>query len=232
MARVALIIPAAGSGSRFGGPVRKPFADLAGRAILLRTFDRFAAVEQIRQRILVVAPADLDLVRETYGNELSRLGVDVIIPGGKERYDSVRAGLDLVRDECDLVAIHDAVRPLVPLRAVAEALRLAEQIGAACVGVPVHDTVKRADANGIVLDTPPRDGLWQVQTPQVFRTGLIRQAYERLDRFRGKVTDDSQLVEALGHPVVMVEGGRENLKITTPADLALAEAWLRAGGAA
>jgi len=230
MASAALIIPAAGSGTRFGGPVRKPYADLAGRAILLRTFDRFAAVEQICQRILVVAPADLDVVHKTYGDELSRLGVDAIIPGGKERYDSVRAGLDLVRDECDLVAIHDAVRPLVPLRAVTEALRLAEKIGAACVGVPVHDTVKRADASGIVLETPPRDGLWQVQTPQVFRTGLIRQAYERLGQFRGKVTDDSQLVEALGHPVVMVEGGRENLKITTPADLALAEAWLRAVG--
>ena len=228
MAPTALIVPAAGSGSRFGGSVRKPYADLAGRPILLRTFDCFAAVESIRQRILVVAPADLDLVRKTYGDELARLGVDTIIPGGKERCDSVRAALAHVRDDCLLVAIHDAVRPLVPLKAVTEALRMAEQIGAACVGVPMHDTVKRADKNRIVLETPSRDGLWLVQTPQVFRTGLIRQAYQRLGAIRGTVTDDAQLVEALGHPVVMVEGGRENLKITTPADLALAEAWLRA----
>lgn len=232
MTRAALILPAAGSGSRFGGHIKKPYAELAGRPIFLRTFDRFADVDAIVCRILVVAPDDLDFVRCNFLHELRRLGVGHILPGGRRRYDSVRAGLDHVPDDCNLVAVHDAVRPLVPLKAVVEAMRAAERIGAACVGVPVHDTVKRADESHVVQETTSREHLWLVQTPQVFRTGLLKQAYAQLHTFPGTVTDDAQLVEALGHPVVMVEGARENLKITTSADLHLAEAWLRATGQA
>jgi 2-C-methyl-D-erythritol 4-phosphate cytidylyltransferase len=230
MTPAALIIPAAGSGSRFGGAVRKPYAELNGRAVLLRTLDRFADIEAITCRILVVAPQDLDMVTARFGDDLAALGVGHVVPGGRQRYDSVRAALERVPEECRLVAVHDAVRPLVTRRTVLEALRVAEQIGAACVGVPVHDTVKRTGEGRVVRETPSRDDLWLVQTPQVFRTGLLRQAYQRLGDHQGPVTDDAQLVEALGHPVVMVEGGRENLKITTPEDLRLAEAWLRASG--
>jgi 2-C-methyl-D-erythritol 4-phosphate cytidylyltransferase len=131
-----------------------------------------------------------------------------------------------VPDECDLVAVHDAVRPLVPLRAIVEALSVAEVVGAACVGMPVHDTIKRVGEGDIVDETIPRESLWAAQTPQVFRTQLIRLAYQRLHTFPGTVTDDAQLVEALGLPVAMVEGSRANIKITTPADLHLAEAYL------
>lgn len=228
MTRAALILPAAGSGSRFGGHIKKPYADLAGRPIFLRTLERFAAVEAVTCRILVVSHDDLDFVRCNFGAELDALSVDHVIAGGRQRYDSVRAGLDCVPDDCPLVAIHDAVRPLVPLEAVTEALRVAEQIGAACVGLPVHDTIKRVTEGDIVTETLMRDDLWQVQTPQVFRAAIIRQAYERLHTFPGTLTDDAQLVEALGHPVAMVPGAPENLKITRPADLRLAELWLRA----
>ena len=226
MTRAALIIPAAGRGSRFGSHVKKPYAELSGRPILLHTLARFADIEAITCRILVVSAEDVDFVRCNFGPELERLGVQHIVPGGRERHDSVVAGLAHVPAECELVAIHDAVRPLVPRRAIVEALQVAEQIGAACVGLPVHDTVKRVGPGAIVRETVPRQDLWLAQTPQAFRTALLRQAYARLHLFPGVATDDCQLLEALGHPVAMVEGARENLKITTPADLVMAEAWL------
>jgi 2-C-methyl-D-erythritol 4-phosphate cytidylyltransferase len=232
MARTALILAAAGSGSRFGGDIRKPYVELLGRPIFLRTLERLAALDEIVCRILVVSADDVDFVRDTFAADLDRLGVGAIVPGGPERHDSVRAALAHVPETCELVAIHDAVRPLVPIEAVAEALRVAEKIGAAVVGVPVHDTIKRTGPGNIVEETPPRDNLWLIQTPQVFRTALLRQGYARIDTFAGTLTDDSQLVESLGHPVAMVVGGRENLKITTPEDLRLAEAWLRASGEA
>jgi 2-C-methyl-D-erythritol 4-phosphate cytidylyltransferase len=224
--RAALIIAAAGRGTRFGSQVKKPYVELGGRAIFLRTLDRFAAVQEIVCRIVVVSPEDLDFVRASYGAELERLGVGRVVAGGRERYDSVSAGLAAVPEECELVAIHDAVRPLVPVAAVREALEVAERIGAACVGLPVTETVKRATSEGIIEATVPREGLWAAQTPQIFRTALVRLAYERRGKFAGALTDDAQLVEALGHPVAMVAGSRENIKITTPEDLRLAEAML------
>ncbi|HOI55392.1 MAG TPA: 2-C-methyl-D-erythritol 4-phosphate cytidylyltransferase [Phycisphaerae bacterium] len=224
--RAALLIPAAGQGLRFGSHVKKPYIELAGRPVFLRTLDRFRDVEAITCRILVIGPDDLDFVRCNYQHELDTLGVAHLVCGGRERYDSVVAGLACVPEACDLVVVHDAVRPLVPLRAIVEALTVAERIGAACVGMPVHDTIKRVTDGDIVEETIPRKSLWAAQTPQVFRTALLRQAYERLHAFPGTVTDDAQLVEALGHPVAMVEGSRANIKITTPADLPLAEAYL------
>lgn len=224
--RAALIIPAAGRGSRFGAKVKKPYAELAGRPIFLRTLDRFSRLEAITCRILVVSQDDLDFVQCNYQKELADLGVDHLVPGGLHRHDSVAAGLAHVPQDCDLVAVHDAVRPLVPLRAIVEALAVAEQIGAACVGMPLQDTVKRVADGDIVEQTIPRKRLWVAQTPQVFRTALLRQAYQRLHSFPGTVTDDAQLIEALGYPVAMVEGSRENIKITTPADLRLAQAYL------
>ncbi len=225
--RVALIVPAAGRGTRFGTKVKKPYAELAGRPSFLGTLDRCAPLEAITCRILVVSQDDLDFVQCNYRHQLDDLGVDHLVAGGRHRHDSVAAGLAHVPDDCDLVAVHDAVRPLVPIRAIVEAFAVAEQIGVACVGMPVHDTVKRvADDGYIVEETVPRKQLWTAQTPQVFRTGLLRQAYQRLHIFPATATDDAQLVEALGYPVAMVEGSRENIKITTPADLQLAEAYL------
>ncbi len=226
MMKAALIIPAAGRGTRFGAEIKKPYVELGGRAIFLRTLDRFAGIEEISFRIVVVSAEDLEFVRTTFGAELERLGVDRILPGGRERYDSVSAALAAVPADCDLVAIHDAVRPLVPVAAVREALEVAERIGAACVGMPLVETVKRATSAGIIEATVPRERLWGAQTPQVFRTELIRLAYGRREKIAGALTDDAQLVEALGHPVALVTGSRENIKITTPEDLRLAEALL------
>lgn len=225
--RVALILPMAGRGLRFGGPVAKPYLPLVGRPIFLRTLERFAEIKEIAFRLIAVSPDDLEQVRQTYADELASLKVDMVIAGGSERFETVRLALNNVPQWCDLVAVHDAVRPLVPLKAISEAIQTAERIGAACVGMPLVDTLKRTTDDDIVTETIPRDRLWQIQTPQVFRRAILAAAYERLATVEGPVTDDCRLVEELGHPVAMVAGSRENLKITAPDDLRLAEILLK-----
>ena len=150
-----------------------------------------------------------------------------IVPGGRERQDSVRNGLEAVEEGIDLIAVHDGVRPFVSEKTICEAIKAAAEHGAASVGVPVKDTIKTAGTGGsaerIVEKTLDRKSLWITQTPQVFRTEIIREAYRRAydDGYYG--TDDAALVERIGLPVVMVPGTYENIKITTPEDLAYGE---------
>jgi 2-C-methyl-D-erythritol 4-phosphate cytidylyltransferase len=177
--------------------------------------------------ILVVPPGQEERCRteilEPFG-----LDVDPMIPGGADRQASVYAGLLRAPAATDLILVHDGARPLVTTALIHAAVAAAAEVGAAVVAVPVTDTIKMADPDGYVVESPPRGRLWAAQTPQVFRVALLRQAHEAAlrDGFRG--TDDSALVERLGHPVQLVAGSPENLKITTTADLVLADQILRA----
>ncbi|MFW6161671.1 MAG: 2-C-methyl-D-erythritol 4-phosphate cytidylyltransferase [Planctomycetota bacterium] len=225
-APVALIIPAAGLGARMGGR-RKTFLHLAGKPILFHTLDRFRPfARRILQTVVVLCPDDVDAARQRWGATLeSAYGVTDLVPGGARRQDSVRAGLARVRPDCELVAIQDAVRPFVPPSAIAASFEAAERIGAAVVAAPMKPTVKRV-TEGRVVETIDRSDLWGAQTPQVFRRPLILDAYQAAERDGLTVTDDAQVVEHLGYPVAAVPGSELNLKITTPDDLALAEALL------
>jgi len=149
------------------------------------------------------------------------------VRGGERRRDSVRAGLDALAD-CDYVVVHDGARPLVTKALIDAALAGARETGAALCAVPVSDTVKRTDDAGLVRSTVSRAGLWLAQTPQAFRTELLLRAHEATEI---DATDDAALVELLGEPVRVVMGSPRNLKVTTPADLRLAEALLAAGAA-
>jgi 2-C-methyl-D-erythritol 4-phosphate cytidylyltransferase len=162
--------------------------------------------------------------RAALGTDLS--GRVVLVAGGEERQDSVRRGLEALGD-ADVVLVHDAARPLVPRRVIDAVIDATLRSGAAVPVVPVADTVKRVESDGAVGETLPRDDLRLAQTPQGFRTGLLRAAYARAERegFRG--TDDASVVERAGGRVVVVPGSPRNLKITTPEDLRLAEALLR-----
>lgn len=224
MSRFALILPAAGLGTRMGG--RKSFLALAGRPILFHTLDRFLPFrEQVCQTILVAHPDDVGAIGEQWGTTLrDAYGVTHVVAGGARRQDSVKAGLACLGPEAELVAIHDAVRPFVAPDAIAAALEAAEAVGAAIVATPMKPTVKRV-ADGRIAATVDRRGLWCAQTPQVFRRQLILDAYAA-EPNGPDVTDDAQLVERLGHPVAIVPGSDLNLKITTPEDLHLAEAIL------
>jgi len=219
---VALIIPAAGRSTRLPGETKKPFHCLRRRPILLHALDAFRSFDEIIQRIVAVAEEDLAWTREHWGTELKACGVTDLIAGGKERQDTVAAALDVVSPDVEWVAIHDAVRPCIAAETIAAVLAEAKRTGAAIVAVPVTDTLKEAEDHRVVR-TVDRQNLWAAQTPQVFRPALLREAYQLARGKKFFSTDDSALVEALGHPVSLVPGSVQNLKITTPEDLIRAE---------
>lgn len=226
MSRIAVILPAAGRSSRFGGKEKKVFSNLDGRAVWLRSAEAFVNRDDVAQVLLVLAPEDIDVFRIKFAAHLGLLDI-AVVPGGAERFESVGNALAKVRDDIDLVAIHDAARPCVTTALIDAVFGAAKKTGAALLGVPVSDTVKRADVAGKIEATVPRQGLWLAQTPQVFRRDWLVDAYARRASLGAEITDDAQLVEAAGHAVYLVPGSASNLKITTRDDLTLAEAVLK-----
>jgi len=239
--QASVIIAAAGAGRRFieasggraarGAPAAsgKVFADLAGRPVLAHVLAAFAAVESVAEVIVAVSADAVEWAGETFGGMAPGGRRLEFIAGGSERPESVARALEASDRGTELVAIHDAVRPLIRPAVIAEALRVAVEHGAAVVGRPVDHTIKALADDGRVAETVPRRGLWMAQTPQVFRREIITQAYERRGDMVGSVTDDAQLVEAMGQTVMMVRGDAANIKITTPEDLRLCGAILAAG---
>jgi 2-C-methyl-D-erythritol 4-phosphate cytidylyltransferase len=226
MPKFAVLLPAAGKSSRFKDREKKPFTLLDGRAVWLRTVEQFVTRDDVCQCILVVAPEDRDMFRSRYQANIAFMNVQ-IADGGRERFESVANALQLVKPEADFVAIHDAVRPCITEALINAVFAEAAKSGAALLGVPVADTVKQVSDKGKVTGTLPRQGLWLAQTPQVFRREVLLAAYADRGKLGQHITDDAQLVEAAGHAVVMVEGASTNVKITTKADLHLAEAVLK-----
>lgn len=226
MPKFAVILPAAGRSSRFRDKEKKPFATLDGRPLWMRSAELFVTREDVCQCIIVIAPADLETFKRRSAAHLAFMGLQVA-EGGPERGDSVASALALVKPEADFVAIHDAARPCLTEEMIHSVFARAEAVGAAVLGVPVSDTIKRVDPQQRIEATVPRQGLWLVQTPQVFRREWLVQAYA--DRKAAhQATDDAQLVEAAGHPVAVVEGSPTNIKVTAKGDLILAEAILKA----
>jgi 2-C-methyl-D-erythritol 4-phosphate cytidylyltransferase len=221
---IVAIIVAAGWGKRMGG-VDKIFAPLAGRPLLTWVLDTFNRCKLIDQIIVVLSEENLKqgerLVLERDWSKVS----DVCL-GGEERQRSVANGLKLIKD-CSWVVIHDGARPLVTEVMIENGLKAAEESGAAVAAVPVTDTIKLADDNGFVLGTPPRNRLWAVQTPQIFRFDIITEAHNKAE---GMVTDDAALVERLEYKTKLYMGSYDNIKITTFSDMALAEILLKGGG--
>lgn len=227
MSRFAVIMPAAGRSSRFGDHrQKKVYAELDGRAVWLRAAEAFVHREDVGQIILAIAPEDRELFEDRYQANVAFLGIRVI-EGGAERHDTVARALAVVDPACDFVAVHDAARPLVTSALIDAVFAAAREHGAALPGLPVTDTLKRVGPDGLAGETVSRAGLAAVQTPQAFRRELLERAHARRSTLEAEITDDAQLVEALGHPCRIVEGSRFNLKITTPEDLRLASALLR-----
>jgi 2-C-methyl-D-erythritol 4-phosphate cytidylyltransferase len=222
--KTAAIIVAAGRGERMGG-VDKIFAPLAGKPLLVRSVDVFQQCNLIDRIIIVLNEENLkrgeELVAEKNWSKVSD-----VCPGGEERQQSVANGLGLLNG-CHWVVIHDGARPLVTETLIKDGLEAAEGSGAAVAAVPVTDTIKLADDDGFVIGTPPRKSLWAVQTPQVFRFDIIAEAHSKA---KGMATDDAVLVERLGNKIKLYMGSYDNIKITTPGDLALAGILLKGGG--
>jgi 2-C-methyl-D-erythritol 4-phosphate cytidylyltransferase len=217
---VGAIIAAAGSGRRFGEG-DKLFAPLAGRPLIAHSLMAFEVCRLIDTVVLVLAEENLER-----GCQLvDAAGFDkvaVICAGGPRRQDSVRLGLEAL-DPCRWVVVHDGARPLVTAALIEAGLAAAAETGAAIAAVPLTDTLKEAADDGLVRRTLDRRNLWAAQTPQVFDYELLREAHGRA---QDEVTDDAALVEALGRRVKVFPGSPRNLKVTTSADLALAQALL------
>lgn len=224
---------AAGASQRFrrgdgtDGP-GKPFQRLGDATVLEHAAAPFAALAGVRELVVVARAEDLERVRALVRHSAALARVGAIVEGGATRSDSVRAGLEAVSPECELVAVHDAARPLVTSRIVERALTMADRHGAALVAVPVRDTIKTSSGGERAEGTIDRSVLWAAQTPQVFRLALLRELFERAANDDFRPTDESALHERYIGPVPLVEGSSDNLKITTRTDLVVAEAILRA----
>lgn len=225
MSTFAVILAAAGRSSRFRDKhYKKPFAPLAGRAVWLHSAEKFLNRDDVKQVVLVISPEDREDFNSKFAANVAILGIDVV-DGGAERFQSVENALAKVKTDIDFIAVHDAVRPCIVGEWIGKVFAAAEKSGAAMFAIPVAGTLKRVE-NGIVKETVSREGMWEAQTPQVFRRELLLEAYAK----RGDVaaTDDAQLVERLGKPVSIVEGSPINMKITTRDDLRFAEQALKA----
>lgn len=228
MSRIGVVVPAAGSGARMGGAF-KPFLDLSGVPMLARSLAPFFERDDVVS-IVVALPAALApepppwLVRDPRVR---------IVPGGAERGDSVRNALAALPADLDTILVHDAARPLVTAEVIERCAAAAASGRSVIAGVPVTDTIQQVASDGTIVATPDRASLRAAQTPQAFPATVIREAYARAAQDGIRATDDAALVARCGVEVVVVEGAQDNIKITTPADLALAEAMLaraRGGG--
>lgn len=223
---VAAIICAAGASSRFGGKRNKAFVDVAGRAVFLRSVELFSNRDDVKQVLLGISPEDEELVSVKWGPNLKFFDVSIFL-GGSERFDTVIKGMELIKDDIGLIAVHDACRCCVTEKIIDSTIAAAAKSGAALPACPVTATVKEAKDN-IITQTVDRTGLYEAQTPQIFSASLLKKAYENLENLdKGTISDDSQLVEALGHKVTIVETDSSNIKITRQSDIAVAEAILK-----
>lgn len=220
-----VIIPAAGQGKRMGAGKNKLLLTLEGVPVLIHTLKVFEADAECSGIILPIHPddeAEFKLLLKDYGIHK----VSSLIIGGKERQDSVYNGLKALGSFNGVVLVHDAARPFIKAETIHALVEAASKEGGAIVAVPVKDTIKKA-VNSQVIETVERSSLWAVQTPQAFRVSILLEAHNKAasEQFTG--TDESSLVERLPHPVAIIEGDYDNIKLTTPEDLYFAEAILR-----
>jgi 2-C-methyl-D-erythritol 4-phosphate cytidylyltransferase len=222
----AVIIPAAGKSSRFGDPKQKKiYAELEGRAVWLRSVEPFVNRDDVAQIIMAIAPEDREMFERRYRASVAFMNIKVI-DGGTQRSDTVARALEFVDPQCEYIAVHDAARPCLSHEMVDSVFKAAKTHGAALLAVRVADTIKQVGDDHQTTGTVPREHLYLAQTPQVFRRDLLFKAYAHRSRVAGSVTDDSQLVEAIGERCAIVEGSALNLKVTTRVDLKLAAAIL------
>ncbi len=228
------IIPAAGSGTRFGGTVAKQFLNLAGTPIIIHTLRRFDECAEIAALAVALSPSEIERFYQQTQTSGIRKPIR-IVPGGGERSESIYNALEAIADwQPEIVAIHDAVRPFVTPQQISAVIARAREVGAAILALPATDTIKEVEA-GLIKRTLDRRKIYRAQTPQAFRYELLVRAYgeARASQVPSEaMTDDAMLVERLGVPIAIVEGSAHNIKITSPEDLRLAEKLFEPSGGA
>jgi 2-C-methyl-D-erythritol 4-phosphate cytidylyltransferase len=217
---VSVILLCGGTGTRMRKAIPKQFLEVHQKMIAHYSFELFEEMEEVSEIIVVADP----LYRHHFSSVSKR--VAFALPG-KRRQDSVFNGLQAVDENAAYICVHDSARPLIDAALVRRVLEAAVEHGAATAGMPVKFTVKEHDGNGVVKSTPDRSKYWEIQTPQVIRADLLRKGFDYVNAHHLEVTDDVSVVEHLKHPVKLVEGSYNNLKITTVEDLLLAEHFLK-----
>ncbi|MDR1195945.1 MAG: 2-C-methyl-D-erythritol 4-phosphate cytidylyltransferase [Endomicrobium sp.] len=213
--KAAAIIVAGGSGKRFGSQTPKQFLTLCGKPVFMWSIETFSSLKIFKQIILVVPKSSAEYFLKKYKNRMF-----TVTAGGKERFDSVKNGLALLNENIDFTAIHDAARPLINKNDILSVLNAAKKTGAAIAAEKTKDTIKIAE-NGFVKSTPDRNLLWNVQTPQIFKTNILKKIYS--GKIPKNITDDSMLAEQYGFKVAITETKSPNLKITDKQDFVLAK---------
>ena len=221
--KVTAIIPAAGKGKRMLHSVPKHFIRLEDKPVLAYTLDAFEKCPDVNQILVVTRSGEENYCLKEVVEKFRYKKVLKIVIGGDRRQDSVYCGIKELDVDTDIVVVHDGVRPFVSQNTISEAIRLAMFADGVVTAVPVKDTIKNVDCEGIIMSTPDRSTMWYAQTPQVFKRRILEEAYIRAynDKFTG--TDESSLVERIGYKVKIVEGTPDNIKITTKEDLLFAD---------
>lgn len=224
--KIAAVVLAAGSGKRMETAVHKQYLLIKNRPVIYYTLRAFEDSE-VDDIVLVTGADEVDYCRREIVEAYHLKKVRDVVAGGKERYDSVYEGLKALTD-CDYVLIHDGARPLVSKELINANISCVQETEACITAVPAKDTIKVADDEDYVADTPDRSKLWQIQTPQSFSYALVFEAYRKREQaMDGSVTDDAMVVEKYtSHPIRLLKGDYRNIKITTPEDLVIAEAFL------
>jgi len=220
---VGVVIAAAGKGQRMKTDINKQFLLLAGQPVLKYSVETFSALKEVSQVVVVAHPQEVEHCRRLLGNERVQ-----VVAGGKERQDSVYLGLRTLAQDTKLVAVHDGARPLLSSALVLSLLHKATEWGAVIPAVPVKDTLKEVTDDGVIVSTLDRTKIWQAQTPQVFPYRSLVYAYEQAVAEGFYATDDASLYERYCGRVRVITGDYRNIKITTPDDLLIAEALIRA----
>ena len=221
---VCAVVPAGGTGTRMGGTVPKQFLELDGKPILYYTLKTLQDCGIISELILVVPEKEYDNACTDWLGKPEI--VTKVVVGGEKRQDSVYNGFCELSPQTEIVLVHDGVRPFLSHQMIQESVDAAREYGAAITAIPVNDTIKKVDDSGLVSKTVDREGLWRVQTPQVFRYELLEEAFKKANSEKFYGTDEGTLIEHLGKPVKIVEGSEQNIKITRPEDLRLSEIFI------
>ncbi len=223
---VTVVFPAAGQGKRMKAGINKVFLELEGKSILVHTLLKFSGSARVDSLVVVVAPDEVffieDMLKAVVGLKPYK-----VVAGGSERQYSIANGLRAVPQEADIVLVHDAARPLVSIETIENVIDGAVEVGGAIAALPNKDVIRVVSEDGMVQETLPYEETWEVQTPQGFRKDILLEAYTRAEEEHFLGTDDSSLVERLGVPVKVVRGNESNIKVTTPEDLMIAEAYLK-----
>lgn len=225
---VVAVVPAAGRGLRMGGSVPKQFLALGGEPLILHSLRVLQASPVIDEIILAVPQNEMEYCLAEIVANHHFTKVTKVVPGGHERQDSVRHALEATHDDVNVVLVHDAVRPFLTQRMVEEVVTTARAKGAAIIALPMKDTVKQVGADRVIERTVDRQSLWLAQTPQAFRRDWLLAAHRKAHAEGVRATDDAYLIEWYGHPVSVVEGSGENIKVTRPEDMIIGEAILAA----